>query len=205
MLEMLFPNERRFYAQFAQIAEHLTRAATMLQQGFEEPSRWADLSARIEQVEREADEASHAVDAGTKGMFIPPLDREDIHQLSTLLRRVVDTTGGVARRAVSLRATERREPAVQLVRTLVRAASAIEQAIAHVKDASLVLEQSRVIKQCEEEADTVSANAISELFEGHPDPIDVLRWKTLYGQLEKALDACEDVADELEIITLKHT
>ncbi len=33
----------------------------------------------------------------------------------------------------------------------------------------------------------------------------MLRWKTLYSQLEKALDACEDVADELEIITVKHT
>jgi predicted phosphate transport protein (TIGR00153 family) len=205
MLEMLFPNERKFYAQFAQIAEHLTRAARMLQQGFDEPSRWSELAVSIEQVEREADDASHAVDVGTKGLFIPPLDREDIHQLSTLLRRVVDRTGGVARRAVSLRATERREPAVQLARTLVRATGAIEQAIAHVKEATLVLEQSRVIKECEEEADTISANAISALFEGHPAPIDVLRWKTLYGQLEKAVDACEDVADELEIIAVKHT
>jgi len=33
----------------------------------------------------------------------------------------------------------------------------------------------------------------------------VLRWKTIYDQLEEGLDACDDVANELETITVKHT
>jgi uncharacterized protein len=204
MLEMLFPDQRKFFTQFAQIAEHLTRAAVMLQQGFEEPSRWRDLLTRIQDVEREADTAAHDVDVGTDRMLVPPMDREDIHLLSTRLRRVVDIVGGAARRAVSLRATERREPAVQLARTLVRATEEIEQAIGHVKESNFVLEQCRLIKQCEVEGDAISANAISSLFDGRPNPIDVLRWKTIYDQLEEALDACEDVANELETITVKH-
>jgi uncharacterized protein Yka (UPF0111/DUF47 family) len=203
-LERLFPDERRFFAQFAQIAEHLTRAAVMLQQGFEEPSRWPDLSAHIGQIQREADAASLAVDLGTERMLVPPMDREDIHLLSSRLRRLVDIIGGAARRAVSLRATDRREPAVQLARTLVRAVGEVEQAIAHIKDANFVVERCRRIKQCEQKGDAISANAVSNLFEGHPDPIDVLRWKTLYDQIEEALDACEDVANELETITVKH-
>jgi uncharacterized protein Yka (UPF0111/DUF47 family) len=204
MLEMLFPNERTFFARFSQIARHLTRAAVMLREGFEEPSRWLDLSASIEQVEREADDASHDVDVGTHRMFIPPMDREDIHLLSTGLRRVVDIIGGAARRAVSLRATERRDPAVQLAGTLVRATEEIEQAIGRIKDSNFVLEQCRLIKQCEEEGDAISASAISNLFDGRPNPIDVLRWKTIYEQLEEGLDACEDVANELETLTVKH-
>jgi uncharacterized protein Yka (UPF0111/DUF47 family) len=204
MLEMLFPDERKFFAQFAQIAEHLTRAARMLQQGFEEPARWPDLSAGIEQVQGEADTAAHDVDVGTHRMFIPPMDREDIHLLSTQLRRVVDIVGGAARRAVSLRATERREPAVQLARTLVRAAAEIEQAIGHIKDSNVVLEQCRLIQECKAEGDVISERAISDLFDGHPNPIDVLRWKTIYDQLEEGLDACEDVAHELETLTVKH-
>jgi uncharacterized protein Yka (UPF0111/DUF47 family) len=204
MLEMLFPDQRKFFAQFAHIAEHLTKAAVMLQQGFEEPSRWRDLLTRIQEVEREADTAAHDMDVGTHRLFVPPMDREDIHLLSTRLRRVVDIVGGAARRAVSLRATERREPAVQLARTLVRATEEIEQAIGHIKESNFVLEQCRLIKQCEEEGDAISASAISNLFDGHPNPIDVLRWKTIYDQLEEGLDACEDVANELETITVKH-
>ncbi len=204
MLERLFPNQRRFFAQFSRIAEHLTRAAKMLQEGFEEPSQWKDILIRIEEVERQGDDASHAVDVGTQRMFIPPMDPEDIHLLSTRLRRVLDIIGGTARRAVSLRATDRRQPAIQLAQTSVRATGEIEQAIAHIKDANLVSEQCRAIKQCEEEGDAISASAVSELFEGRPNPVDVLRWKTLYDQLEEALNACEDVANELETITVKH-
>ncbi len=204
MLEKLFPNERRFFQQFSLIAEHVTRSARMLQQGFEDPSRWSDLVVRIEEVEREGDEASYAVDIGTERMFIPPMDREDIHLLATRLRALVDIIGGAARRAVSLRATERREPAVQLCRILVRATEKIELAIGKIRDTNFVLEQTRLIKACEEEGDAVAAEAISQLFEGRPNPIDVLRWKTLYDQLEEALDACEDIANELETITVKH-
>jgi uncharacterized protein len=205
MLERLFPDEKKFFARFAEIAEHLTRAARLLAEGFEQPARWAELSHRIEQVEQEADDTSHAVDTGTERMFIPPMDREDIHLLSTGLRRTVDIIGGTARRAVSLRASDRREPAVELARMLIRATEEIEQAVIHIKDSRLVLERTRAIKQCEEEGDAIHTAAVSGLFEGNPDPIDVLRWKTLYDQLEEALDACQDVADELETTTVKHT
>ena len=62
-------------------------------------------------------------------LFIPPMDREDIHLLSTRLRLVADFIGGTARRAVSLRATTRREPAVGLARLIVRAVREIEAAV----------------------------------------------------------------------------
>jgi uncharacterized protein Yka (UPF0111/DUF47 family) len=34
--------------------------------------------------------------------------------------------------------------------------------------------------------------------------VDVIRWNALYGQLEDTLDACDDVANELETLTVKH-
>jgi uncharacterized protein len=204
MLGWLFPDEQRFFAQFARIGEHLTRCAALLLQGFEQPSRWHELMNQIEQLEQEGDEISHAVDTGSERMFIPPMDREDIHLLSTELRQVVDMIGGTARRAVSLRASDRREPAVQLAQALVGATREIEQAVAHIRNSDLVLERCRAVKAWEEQGDAIHSAAVSELFQGRPDPIEVIRWKTLYDQLEEALDACDDVADELETITVKH-
>jgi uncharacterized protein len=203
-LQRLFPNDRKFFARYAEIAQHLSAAARLLQEGFENPARWTELSTRIEQLEREADEVSHAVDSGSEQMFIPPMDREDIHLLSTQLRRVVDTTGGTARRAVSLRANQRREPAVRMAEKLVRATEEIEQAMLHIKDSTVVLARAEAIRRLEGEGDAIHSMAVSELFQNQANPIDVLRWKTLYDQLEEALDACEDLADELETITVKH-
>lgn len=204
MLGWLFPDERTFYARFSGVAQRLTAAATLLEQALDNPSQLAELSTRIQQLDQEAEEAAHALDVGADRMFIPPMDREDVHLLSTRLRRVVDFIGGTAQRAVSLRAAERREAAVRLARILVRAAEQIEAAMVHIRDSDGVLAHCREIKRAEEEADAVWERAISDLFAGQPNALDVLRWKTLYDQLEDTLDACEDVANELETLTVKH-
>lgn len=204
MLGWLFPDERKFYTRFTGIAHGLTRAATLLEQGLDEPVRMSEISGAIDRVEHETDVAAHDLDVGVNQMFIPPMDREDIHLLTTRLSRVADFIGGAARRAVSLRATERHQAAVALARILLQAVREIEAAIDHIRSSDQVLARCREVKRFEEEGDQVWETAVTDLFEGHPDPLEVMRWKAIYDQLEDALDACEDVANELETITVKH-
>lgn len=204
-MSWLFPDERKFFEHFTGIAARLTTAATLLQQALEEPSRLPAFVAQIDRVQRETDESAHDLDLHVDKLFVPPMDREDIHLLSTQLSLVADFIGGTARRAVSLKATTRREPAVAMARILVRATGAIEAAVGHIRTGEEVLLRCREIKQAEEEGDALWEAAVAELFTGTPDPIEVIRWKTLYDQLEDTLDACEDVANELETITVKHT
>jgi len=200
----LLPRDEKFFDLFTSVAALSVEAAKLqLDLLKADQIRRPAIVDAIKRLEHEADQITLEVVTRLDQVFITPLDREDIHLLSTELRRVVDIVGGAARRAVSLRATERREPAVQLARILVRATEQIEQAIGHMKDSNFVLEQCRLIKECEAEGDVISERAISNLFDGHPNPIDVLRWKTIYDQLEDALDASEDVANELETLTVK--
>ncbi len=42
------------------------------------------------------------------------------------------------------------------------------------------------------------------LFAGTPNALEVIKWKDLYDTIENALDHCEDVANVLESISLKH-
>jgi uncharacterized protein len=200
-----FPDERKFFEHFSGIAAQLTRAATMLEQGLDDPVRLPDIVARIDLIQHETDQAAHDLDVNVDKLFIPPMDREDIHLLSTQLKLVADFIGGTARRAVSLRATTRREPAVVLAGIIVRAVQEIETAVRHIRVSDEVLARCGAIKQAEEQGDAVWEAAVTELFAGHPDPVEVIRWKALYDQLEDTLDACDDVADELETITVKHT
>jgi uncharacterized protein len=201
----LFPDERAFFEHFRQIAAHLTTAGTLLEQAFDDPVRFPQLLVEIERVQRAADEAAHDLDLNVDKLFIPPMDREDIHLLTMRLGHVADFIGGAARRAVSLRATTRREPAVALAGILVRAVREIEGAMANLRAGDDVLAHCQEIKRAEQEGDAAWAAAVAGLFAGSPDPIDVIRWKTLYDQLEDTLDACDDVANELETITVKHT
>jgi uncharacterized protein Yka (UPF0111/DUF47 family) len=201
----LFPDERKFFDDFSGIAARLTVAATLLEQALDQPARLPELNAEIDRVQHETDQAAHDLDLNIDKLFIPPMDREDIHLLSVRLAYVGDFIGGTARRAISLRATTRREPAVALARIVVRAVREIEGAVRNLRSGEEVLLRCREIKKAEEEGDAAWEAAVTDLFAGNPDPVEVIRWKTLYDQLEDTLDACEDVANELETITVKHT
>jgi uncharacterized protein Yka (UPF0111/DUF47 family) len=60
------------------------------------------------------------------------------------------------------------------------------------------------VNSLENEADRLSRDAISGLFENEKDPIAVIKWKEIYEAFEDGADRCEDVANILERIALKH-
>ena len=47
-------------------------------------------------------------------------------------------------------------------------------------------------------------HAIAALFDARPDPIEVIKWKDIYEEIESATDRCEDVANVLDSIVLKN-
>ena len=47
-------------------------------------------------------------------------------------------------------------------------------------------------------------DAIVALFDEERDPIAVIKWKEILDVLEAATDRCEDVADALEGVVVKH-
>jgi uncharacterized protein Yka (UPF0111/DUF47 family) len=136
--------------------------------------------------------------------FVTPIDREDIHLLVSQLDTVIDLVDGTARRAQMFHITEAREPARRLTDVLVRASDAIQAAVASMKKTKVVTERAREVKRLEEEGDAIYHEAVGALFAGSPNPLEVIKWKDLYDTIEDALDKCEDVANVLESISLKH-
>ena len=67
-----------------------------------------------------------------------------------------------------------------------------------------ILEYAVEINRLENEADRLHQKAIGELFDEEPDAIAVMKWKEILDLLEDATDACEDVANLLENIVVKH-
>jgi uncharacterized protein Yka (UPF0111/DUF47 family) len=60
------------------------------------------------------------------------------------------------------------------------------------------------INRLENEADRVHQLAVSRLFDEERDPIIVMKWKEALDLLEQATDRCEDVANVLEGVMVKH-
>ncbi len=60
------------------------------------------------------------------------------------------------------------------------------------------------VNRIEDEGDTIFRNAITKLFVVGTDPIEITKWKEIYEYLENTLDACEDVANIVEGVVMKH-
>jgi uncharacterized protein Yka (UPF0111/DUF47 family) len=60
------------------------------------------------------------------------------------------------------------------------------------------------VKRMEEEGDLLYHEWLGRLFDGQPDPLEVIKWKELYDNLEDTLDTIEDAANVLESISIKH-
>lgn len=201
----LIPRDEQFFGLFDELAQRLAGSARLLQQLFADPARIDQHVAAIKVLEHEADHLTHDVIDRIDRSFVTPLDREDIHLLASRLDDVIDLLDGTARRAQMFHLTETREPARKLTDVLVRAADCLVVAVGGMKKPKLVQERARDIKLMEEEGDAIYHAAIGELFEGTPNPLDVIRWKDLYDKLEDALDQCDDVANVLESISIKNS
>jgi uncharacterized protein Yka (UPF0111/DUF47 family) len=60
------------------------------------------------------------------------------------------------------------------------------------------------IHRLENEGDRITRQAMADLFTNGIQPIDVIKWKDVYALLEDAIDACEDAANVIERIVVKH-
>jgi uncharacterized protein Yka (UPF0111/DUF47 family) len=62
------------------------------------------------------------------------------------------------------------------------------------------------VNRLENECDRIIREQIARLFREHrDDPLLVIKYKGIYETIEAAVDCCEDVANVIETITIKHT
>ena len=204
MLSKLIPRDQHFFELFTDLARRVTAAARLLEKAMSEPHNLQQHVQAIKDLEHEADVITHTVIDRIHKVFVTPIDREDIHLLVQELDDVIDMIDGCARRAQMFQIREVRDSGRRLAEVLVRATEAIEWAVTSMKQSKIVEARSREIKKLEEEGDALYNQAVAELFSGTPDAIEVIKWKELYDTMERALDQCEDVANVLESISIKH-
>jgi hypothetical protein len=139
--------------------------------------------------------------------FLTPIDREDIHALASRIDDVLDLIWGAVDRMVVFKLEKPTEGAIEIARNLHTTAEVVQKAMweLKLKDYSHVQEHCIEINRLENRVDRIFRNALGKLFEEFAgDPLMVIKWKEIYEHLEDAADRCEDVANILDGIVLKH-
>ncbi len=196
--------EGEFLARFRDAAANALEAARALREMVEGPG---DLRAgwqRIEALEHRGDELTHDMHRRLNRSFITPIPRPGLQALISGLDNVVDTIEAVAARMVLYRVEEPTEHARRLADLGVSAAEAMEQALRGLPALEGVEKHCVEVNRLENAADDVYRQAVSALFAEERSPTNILKWKEIYELLEAVTDRCEDVANAVEAIALRH-
>jgi uncharacterized protein len=204
MLGRLIPRDQEFFTLFNELATHLATAAKLLSELFDQPSALQEKIRAIKEVEHKADQLTHEINTRIDRSFVTPIDREDIHALSTRLDDVIDLLDGTSRRVETFHLGPVRAPARKLASLIVEATQYLQRGVSGIRRPKEVNACAVEVKRIEEEGDSVYHAAVGELFKGQPDPLDVIRWKEIYDRLEHAIDSCMAVVHSLQSISIKN-
>jgi predicted phosphate transport protein (TIGR00153 family) len=205
MMFGLIPKEEAFFDLFKKAAHNMIEGSRLLKEMMEHFLDPVQQAKRIKDVEHVGDGITHDIALRLNQTFITPIDREDIHDLASALDDILDVIEAIADRFVIYKIGMPTDTALRLADILYQASVAVGCGVDRLgMTHSAVTECAVQVNSLENEADRLSRDAISALFEKEADPIAVIKWKEIYETFEAGTDRCEDVANILERIALKH-
>jgi predicted phosphate transport protein (TIGR00153 family) len=205
--ELLLPHDTVFFDLFERQAGLLTEAAWQLVDLTENFTNVKEKRHAIENLEHEGDQITHNIYEQLNSTFITPLDPEEISRLASTLDEVLDYIDGSAEKMLYYSIESTDSPMIELAKLIHMSTSEIESAvksIRSIKDPHYIEERCIEVNRLENLADDVLAHAVTDLFKT-TDAVTIIKLKDIYEHLEIATDNCEDVANTLSDIAIRHS
>jgi predicted phosphate transport protein (TIGR00153 family) len=209
----LMPPEKSFTSLFCEQADCIVAAAGELRDMVGEREIAVEKHiASIRAIETRADGLVREIFLSANRTFNAPIDREDIltlaHDLDDIVDLTEDTAKGIQRYAMSAFPAQM----LTMVDAVVESAHLLKKAMPFLdsitRDYREIFSICERIGQIEERADDTFDAALAriraELGEGSLDAIAYLDRKELYELIERVVDKCDDVANQIQTITAKH-
>jgi predicted phosphate transport protein (TIGR00153 family) len=163
--------------------------------------------AEITELEHEGDSITHQIAALLHRSFITPFDREDIALLAHTMDDITDFIHAAADAIFIYKVDKPTQRAKELAEIIVQAADEVEKAVMllrHRSGLKKIMQHCIELNRLENRADKIYRAALGELFDDNEDTIYIIKWREIYEHMESATDRCEDVANVLEGVALKH-
>jgi uncharacterized protein len=200
----LIPREEKFYDDFAALADQIRFGAGLLRAMLAPDRPIWDKADEIKEVEHKCDFLTHEIIQRLNRTFVTPLDREDIYALARSLDDVMDAIDASATILRLYHIDTVRPGARELAHIIFDSAEELVHAINALEGRKGVAERAVEINRLENEADRAHQAAVQTLFQEERDAIVIIKWKEIFDFLEQATDRCEDVANVLEGVVVKH-
>jgi uncharacterized protein Yka (UPF0111/DUF47 family) len=205
--ELLIPQDKIFFDLFEQQVAIVTESANQLVALSENFTNVKEKRHAIELLEHQGDQVTHDIYETLNKTFITPLDPEEISGLASALDDVLDYIDGSAEKMLYYGIESTDSHIIELSKLIRLSVIEIEGAVKGIRAISnprYIEERCIEVNRLENLADDVLAHAIMDLFKTN-DAITIIKYKDIYEHLEVATDYCEDVANVLSDIAIRHS
>jgi predicted phosphate transport protein (TIGR00153 family) len=158
---------------------------------------------KIEGIEDKGDDLTHNIIGTLDKTFVTPIDKEDIHRLAELLDDVIDLINKTSKRLFFFKIMRIDSHIKNLTNIAVEIINKIDYGIMEISKLKNMQKFYIDVHTLENEGDDVYHNALAKLFD-KKDPIEIIKYREIYDFLENILNKCEDIANVIESIVVKH-
>lgn len=208
-IRIMMPREDRFFDLFELQASKLVAGSSALMRLVDGTSV-ASACAEIREIENAADDVTRDVLVAVRRSFITPFDRSAINALISAMDDAVDEMWQTAK-AVTLYKVDGFDPQLRQVAELSHeAAMLVTQALSLMRNigrnSARLHQLTEQIVHLEGRADELYQDGVSALFDRHGEdrPMAFFVGREIYNHVERVMDRLEDVADEIQGITIDH-
>lgn len=201
------PRDNRFYDLLCQGAKNLVDAGEVLLDLMEHYQNVEMKTDRLRELEHNGDAITHEIMALLHKTFVTPIEREDIALLAQRMDDVLDFIEGASTAMHIYRVAAPTAKSRDLADVVRLMTIKVEQAIQHLRshrNLREILPHCVELNRLENVADDLFRSAMAELFEDTDSAAEIIKWREIYDHLEAATDRCEDMANVLEGIVLRH-
>jgi hypothetical protein len=205
IFRFILPKEEHFYDFLEQQAALAHEGSVALARLKQEPA--AIVKEAVHAIEKKGDKVAHDLEEALAATFVTPLDREDLHKLSSQLDDILDRAYAVASAFDMYSIDEASEPVKGMFDVLIETTQILAEELPCLRkhDFDGLREASRRIRVLEKQGDETYRKAMKTLFAD--DSIDartLIREKEVIEILETAIDGCEDASEFLTNLAVKH-
>lgn len=208
---MQLPKPRKpngdFFGWFEEAARNDVEGARLLDRMCNDFASADEIVRQLHDLEHKGDGIAHAVYQKLNKIFMPPLDREDIIAITIALDDVMDH---VHEAGDAMSVCNIQEPTVvarEFAAVIVACTMEVERQMPNLRNRRSMrkVEEGVIeIHRLENQADVLFRQGTADLFHQPHDPIQVIAWSRIYETMEKVADRCEDIADVLRGLVIKH-
>ena len=202
--------EYNYFNEFVKNSKYIVESAEILKETIANYSeaKLEENIAKVHKLENEADKTLHDMRSYLIKDFLPPIDREDIVLIGHRLDDIEDYLDEILINFNILNISSVREDALEFTELLIKCANSVKDALENFenfKKAEVVKEKTIAINVLEERADRMFEKAMKKLYKEEKDPLEIIKWTTIYNCMENTTDACEKIADCLEDVVVKNS